>query len=135
MLLADAGQPLEAAISTMAGNKASVSSSRMFAMSSVSLLALLGTLAGGIAIAKAGELPSILQAGETFCTSEADFDDFASHGAQRSNSGTETCTRIDRPVRVAVLNGRGGVKTEVRLSNGPMAYSIGWTNGRLPVAR
>ena len=94
--------------------------------------ALLGCLASSVV---ARELPSILQAGDTFCTSEADFDDFASRGAMRSNSGTETCSRIDRQTRIAVLNGRGGVKSEVRLVNGAMAYAIGWTNGGLPVAR
>ncbi len=101
----------------------------------VQLALALAALVGCAVSGAARELPSILQAGDTFCTSEADFDDFASQGALRSNSGTETCNRIDRQTRVAVLNGRGGVKSEVRLVNGAMAYATGWTNGGLPAAR
>lgn len=85
--------------------------------------------------AQAVELPSILQAGDTFCTSEADFDDFASQGRVRSNSGTETCQRVTRPLRVAILSGHAGRKTMVRVTAGPMAYSIAWTNGSLPLPR
>lgn len=99
------------------------------------MLVLGVALLGGMLPARAVELPSVLQAGDMFCINEADFDDFASHGARRSNSGTETCSRIDRQVRVAVLSGHAGVKTMVRVASGPMAYSIGWTDSRLPDTR
>ena len=94
-------------------------------------LALAGSSVASIA--KAVELPSILQAGDTLCTSEADFDDFMAHARVRPNSGIETCTRMSTPVRVAILSGQAGRKTMVRVIAGPMAYSIGWTNGNLPL--
>ncbi len=82
----------------------------------------------------ADELPSFMQSGDTFCTSEADFDDLVAHGKVRPNSAIETCQRVVKPTRVAVLSGKGGSKTMIRVMNGPLAYSIGWTNGKLPLA-
>ena len=84
---------------------------------------------------RAEELPSFLQTGDTFCTSEADFDDLVSHGKVRANSAIETCQKVVRPTRVAVMSGKGGSKTMIRVMNGPLAYSIGWTNGKLPLAQ
>ncbi len=86
-------------------------------------------------VAGAEELPSFLQTGDQFCTSEADFDDLVAHGRVRPNSAIETCQPVIKPTRVAVLRGQGGVKTMVRVMNGPLAYSVGWTNGKLPLAR
>ena len=84
---------------------------------------------------RAEELPSFMQTGDAFCSSEADFDDLVVHGKVRANSAIETCQLVMKPTRVAVLQGRGGVKTMVRVMNGPLAYSIGWTNGKLPLVR
>ena len=86
-------------------------------------------------VANAAEVPSFLQAGDAYCTSQVDFDDFAAKGHVRPNSAIETCQTIIKPTRVAVLNGRGKVKSMVRVMNGPLAYSIGWTNGSLPLAK
>ena len=85
--------------------------------------------------ALAEELPSFLQTGDTFCTSEADFDDLVAHGKVRANSAIETCQKVVKPTRVAVLSGQGGTKTMIRVMNGPLAYSVGWTNGQLPLAK
>ena len=85
--------------------------------------------------AHAAELPSFLQVGDVFCTRESDYDGFAARGRARTNSAVETCTTIDRPTRVAIMNGQAKVKTMVRVTNGPLAYSVGWTNAALPVAR
>ncbi len=85
--------------------------------------------------AVAEELPSFLQAGDEFCTSEADFDDLVAHGRVRPNSAIETCQAVVRPTRVAVLSGQGGQKTMIRVMNGPLAYAVGWTNGKLPLAK
>ncbi len=84
---------------------------------------------------RAAELPSFLQVGDAFCTRESDFDDFAARGRARANSAIETCQTIDRPTRVAVMGGRAKQKSMVRVINGPYAYSVGWTNGALPLAR
>lgn len=85
--------------------------------------------------ARAEELPSFLQAGDQFCTSESDFDDLVARGKVRPNSAIETCQQVVRPTRVAVLHGKGGVKTMIEVMSGPLAYSVGWTNGKLPLAR
>ena len=53
----------------------------------------------------------------------------------RANSAIETCQTIIKPTRVAVLNGTGKTKSMVRVMNGPLAYTIGWTNGALPLAK
>ena len=84
--------------------------------------------------ARATDLPSFLQRGDAFCTSEADFNDFAAHGHVRENSAVETCVTISKPTRVAVMHGQGGVKSMVRVMDGPYAWAIGWTNGKLPLA-
>ena len=85
--------------------------------------------------AEATELPSFLQRGDAFCTSETDFDDLAQHGKVRAGSAIETCQTIIKPTRVAILTGRGGRKSQVRVMNGPYAYAVGWTNGALPLAK
>lgn len=85
--------------------------------------------------ARAEQLPSFMEVGDQFCTSESDFDDLVAHGKVRPNSAIETCQQVVRPTRVAVLRGKGGVKTMIEVMNGPLAYSIGWTNGKLPLAR
>ena len=84
--------------------------------------------------ARAAELPSFLQSGDAFCTRQSDYDDFVAHGTVRANSAIETCVTVDRPTRVAVLGGQSKVKTMVRVMSGPMAYTVGWTNGALPLA-
>ena len=86
-------------------------------------------------MAHAEDLPSFMQAGETFCTSEADFDDLVKRGKVRPNSAIETCQKVVKPTRVAVMGGKGGQKTMIRVMNGPLAYSVGWTNGKLPLAK
>lgn len=98
-------------------------------------LACLALLVLASSPAWAEELPSFLQTGDAFCTSEADFDDLVAHGKARANSAIETCQKVVRPTRVAVLSGKGGVKTMIRVMNGPLAYSIGWTNGKLPLVK
>ena len=85
--------------------------------------------------ASAEEVPSFLQNGDEFCTSEADFNDLVAHGKVRAGSAIETCITIDRPTRVAVMSGQGGAKSMVRVISGPLAYEIGWTNGKLPLAK
>ncbi len=89
-------------------------------------------LAGG---ARAAELPSFLVSGDAFCTREVDFDDYAAKGHSRANSAVETCVTIDRPTRVAIMGGQARVKTMVRVMGGPLAYTVGWTNGALPLAK
>jgi hypothetical protein len=83
--------------------------------------------------ARAVELPSFLQAGDAFCTNQLDFDDYAAHGHVRRNSALETCQQIIKPTRVAIIGGHGGTKSMVRVMNGPYAYEVGWTNGKLPL--
>lgn len=83
--------------------------------------------------AHAVERPSFLQAGDGFCTNEADFDDYVAHGRSRANSATETCQTITQPTRVAILGGQGGAKSVVRIMAGASSYVVGWTNGALPV--
>ncbi len=85
--------------------------------------------------ARAVELPSFLQMGDAFCTNQADYDDFAAHGKVRANSAIETCVTIIKPTRVAIMGGQGKAKSMVRVMNGPYAYSIGWTNGALPLSK
>ena len=85
--------------------------------------------------AQGEELPSFMQAGDSFCTSEADFDDLVRQGHVRANSAIETCQNVIKPTRVAVLRGRGGTKSMVRVMNGPYAFSVGWTNGKLPLVQ
>ena len=85
--------------------------------------------------ARAAELPSFLQMGDAFCTTQRDFDDYAANGHVRANSAIETCQTIIAPTRVAIMSGAGKVKSMVRVMNGPLAYSIGWTNGALPLAK
>ena len=84
---------------------------------------------------RAKELPSFLVAGDAFCTREADYDDLAAHGQGRPGSAVETCLTIDAPTRVAIIGGQATVKTMVRVTDGPYAYTVGWTNGALPLAR
>jgi hypothetical protein len=81
----------------------------------------------------ADEQPSFMQRGDAFCTNEDDFNGFVARGKARANSGTETCRTIARPTRVAILNGQGGVKTNIRIMSGTNAYEVGWTNSKLPV--
>lgn len=95
-------------------------------------LALLAVVWG--TCAQAADLPSFLQKGDAFCTSEADYDDLVKNGHVRAHSAIETCVTITQPTRVAVLRGRGGIKSMVRVMNGAYAYEIGWTNGKLPLA-
>jgi hypothetical protein len=83
---------------------------------------------------RSAELPSFLQRGDAFCTSEADFDDLVTHGHVRANSAIETCVVITKPTRVAVMRGQGGAKSMVRVMSGTYAWEIGWTNGKLPLA-
>ncbi len=83
--------------------------------------------------ALAVERPSFMQAGDSFCTSEDDFNGLAARGHPRANSGTETCRTVNKPTRVAILSGQAGLKTMVRIMSGTNAYEIGWTNGTLPV--
>ncbi len=85
--------------------------------------------------ARAVELPSFMQPGDAFCTDQSDFDDYATRGQVRPNSATETCRTIRQPTRVAILSGQGGHKTMIRVIAGPYVYSIGWTNGALPLAK
>ena len=95
--------------------------------------ALFMTLSG-LGAARAEELPSFLQRGDAFCTSQADFDDLITNGHVRANSAIETCVTITKPTRVAVMSGQGGMKSEVRVMDGTYAWEIGWTNGKLPLA-
>lgn len=88
-----------------------------------------------LAAAWAIQLPSFMQTGDAFCTSQVDYDDFVTNGRVRANSAIETCQMIIKPTRVAILGGQGKVKSMVRVMNGPLAYSIGWTNGALPLAK
>ena len=81
----------------------------------------------------AAERPSFMQTGDVFCTNETDFDGFATHGRIRTETVMESCRRMTAPVRVVILSGQAGVKTMVRLANGPDAYAVGWTNGTLPL--
>jgi hypothetical protein len=83
---------------------------------------------------RAAELPSFLQRGDAFCTSETDFNDLVTNGHVRANSAIETCVVIAKPTRVAVMRGQGGVKSMVRVMDGPYSWEIGWTNGKLPLA-
>ena len=92
------------------------------------------TLAG-VQAARAVELPSFLQAGDAFCTNQADFDDLVANGHVRAGSAIETCVTVIKPTRVAIVGGHGGMKSMIRVMNGPYAYSIGWTNGQLPLAK
>ncbi len=96
---------------------------------------LFATIVSAPLVGHADEVPSFLQAGDAFCTSQVDFDDFAANGHVRPNSAIETCQTIIKPTRVAVMGGQGKVKSMVRVMNGPLAYSIGWTNGALPLAK
>ena len=98
-------------------------------------LAVALLLALGCHRASAAELPSFLQRGDQFCTSEADFDDLVKNGHARPNSAIETCVVITRPTRVAVRSGQGGVKSMVRVMDGAYAWEIGWTNGKLPLVQ
>ena len=82
--------------------------------------------------AQSGQRPSFLQAGEVFCTDQADFDSYASRHGPRQNPGRETCTLIATPTRAAVMQADPGHKSMVRITAGPYAYVIGWTNGTLP---
>ena len=90
---------------------------------------------GGMSAARAANLPSFLQGGDSFCTNQADFDDLVTHGHVRAGSAIETCITVSQPTRVAVMGGQGGTKAMVLMMNGPYAYSIGWTNGKLPLAK
>ena len=85
--------------------------------------------------AGAAEMPSFLQMGDAFCTSQRDYDDYAANGHVRADSAIETCQTIITPTRVAIIGGSGKVKSMVRVMNGPLAYTIGWTNGALPLAK
>ena len=85
--------------------------------------------------ARAVEVPSFLQIGDAFCTSQRDYDDFVANGHIRANSAIETCQTIIAPTRVAIMGGAGKVKSMIRVMNGPLAYTIGWTNGALPLAK
>ena len=96
---------------------------------------LAATVAAAPLAARAIELPSFLQTGDAFCTSQMDYDDFVANGRVRPNSAIETCQTITKPTRVAILGGAGKVKSMVRVMNGSLAYSIGWTNGALPLAK
>ena len=99
------------------------------------LIALCTLLIAILQPLRAAELPSFLVGGDAFCTRESDFDDYAAHGRPRANSAVETCRTIDRPTRVAILNGQGKVKSMVRVMSGPYAFIVGWTNGTLPLAQ
>ena len=90
---------------------------------------------GGVSAVRAANLPSFLQSGDAFCTNQRDFDDLATNGHVRAGSANETCVNVTKPTRVAVMGGQGGVKAMVLVMNGPYAYSIGWTNGKLPLAK
>ena len=105
--------------------------SRLFA--TVALVSVI-TLAG-VQASHAIELPSFLQSGDKFCTNQADFDDLVAHGHVRAGSAIETCVTVLKPTRVAIVGGQGGTKSMVRIMSGPYAYSVGWTNGALPLAK
>ena len=98
------------------------------------LLAVVLLLVSVASHVRAADLPSFLQRGDAFCTSEADFNDLVAHGHVRANSAIETCIVITKPTRVAVMRGQGGVKSMVRVMDGPYSWEIGWTNGKLPLA-
>ena len=102
---------------------------------SVAAIVLTATLFSAPLVARAAEIPSFLQMGDAFCTSQRDYDDFAANGHVRANSAIETCQTIITPTRVAIIGGAGKVKSMVRVMNGPLAYTIGWTNGALPLAK
>ncbi len=89
----------------------------------------------GVQTARAVELPSFLQTGDAFCTNQADFDDLVANGHVRAGSAIETCVRVVAPTRVAIVGGQGGIKSMIRVMNGPYAYEVGWTNGKLPLAK
>ena len=91
--------------------------------------------AGWTLTASAADLPSFLQAGDAFCRDESEFDVLATVGRTEPDAALPTCQSIDRPTRVAVLAGQGGVKSMVLLISGPYAYQVGWTNGALPLAK
>ena len=85
-------------------------------------------LAAPLFAASAGaaeEVPSFLQKGDAFCTSQRDYDDFVQNGHVRPNSAIETCQTIITPTRVAVMGGQGGAKTLVRVMNGPVCLRGG----------
>ena len=96
---------------------------------------LTAALLAAPAAGRAAEIPSFLQMGDAFCTSQRDYDDFAANGHVRANSAIETCQTIITPTRVAIIGGAGSVKSMVRVMNGPLAYTVGWTNGALPLAK
>ena len=56
------------------------------------------------------------------------------NGHVRARSAIETCVMIGVPTRVAIVGGQGGTKSMIRVMNGPYAYAVGWTNGKLPLA-
>lgn len=104
-------------------------------MATSRLLLAIAVVASFSKASAAVELPSILQSSDMFCRSEADFDEFLARGRLRPDSGTETCVRITAPIRVAVMSGEASRKSMVRVMAGLMAYTIGWTNGGLPIIR
>ena len=88
--------------------------------------------AGWTLTASAADLPSFLQAGDAFCRDEGEFDAL---GRSAKGIALPSCQDIHQPTRVAVLAGRGGVKSMVLVTSGPEAYQVGWTNGALPLAK
>lgn len=107
----------------------------MARLPAAALLAALPALAMQAGVVDAEELPSFMTVGDAFCTNEADFDDLVKRGKVRPNSAIETCQTVVKPTRVAILRGRGGQKSMIRVMNGPLAFAIGWTNGKLPLAK
>ncbi len=105
-------------------------SRRLATVTMLSVMTVVGAQA-----ARAVELPSFLQTGDAFCTNQADFDDLVANGHVRAGSAIETCVTVDAPTRVAIVGGQGGTKSMIRVMNGPYAYEVGWTNGKLPLAK
>ncbi|MGI4941994.1 MAG: hypothetical protein ACRYHQ_15780 [Janthinobacterium lividum] len=77
--------------------------------------------------------PSFLVSNEVLCLDELDFNAFARTGRFHTRGSQESCTRVTALTRV-VVKAQSGPKSEVLVVAGPLAWNVGWTNGRLPLA-
>ena len=66
-------------------------------------------------------------------SSSFDFNAYAGSRKFNTRGSVETCQRVDRLTRVAVL-AQSGTKSQIRVMGGPLDANVGWTNARLPIA-
>lgn len=100
--------------------------------------------------------PSFMVPNDVLCLDEFDYNAYSETGRFHSRGSRESCTRVTQLTRVIVLNQganpkqaggtqatgtpatgtqAAGTRSEIMVVSGPLEWTVGWTNGRLPIAK